>query len=259
VFDSPILENFLAGLKKTNGGKPQRKRPITPEMLIAFAGVTSERGTHTDWTMLFCILIGFFCFLRKSNLTVESEAIVDTTKMIRRSDIRVDRAAFVLWVRIRRTKTLQHGDREIWIPIPGAPGHPLCIISIYDRVIAGHHTTMSAEHHVFSAAWGGANSPMKALTYANFLLRLKDLVKAIGLDPTNVAGHSLRRGGASYAFHCGVPSEVIRAHGDWQTDCYLMYCVIPPSRLLDAQHQMFGGIYAGRLGGEIWSATVTAR
>ena len=100
----------------------------------------------------------------------------------------------------------------------------------------------------------GAQNP-KPLLYATLVEKLKGLVSAIGLDPENVSGHSLRRGGASYAFHCGVPSEVIKAQGDWQSDCYLLYCVIPPSHLLGATQKMFQGIYAGRMGGEIWAAS----
>ena len=84
---------------------------------------------------MFAILIGFFCFLRKSNLTVESDSLFDTTKMIRRSDIRVDRTEYVLWVRIRRTKTIQSGDRELWIPIHGQRDHILDIIVWYDTMI----------------------------------------------------------------------------------------------------------------------------
>ena len=255
-FDSVLLESFLLGLKKTNGGKPKRKRPITPEMLLAFCSVAEARATAEAYILLFAILIGFFCFLRKSNLTVETESLVDTTKMIRRADIRVDYSQYVLWVRIRRTKTIQSGDRELWIPIPGQPGHPLDIIALHTKVIA-FYAHLPNEAHIFSGKW--VKDSIGPLTYRTFLEGLKSMVASIGLDPTNVAGHSLRRGGASYAFHCGVPSEVIRAHGDWQSDCYLMYCVIPPSSLLAATRQMFEGIYAGRLGGEIWSASHLAK
>jgi len=225
-------------------------------MLQAMAAIVIDRDDTETNIVFFAILIGFFAFLRKSNLTVESDALLDTSKLMRRSDIRIDRGQYVLWVRIRRTKSLQYGDREIWIPIHGWPGHVLDIITWADLAMAPYKPAQKTEDHVFAGRWKGSTevTPMK---YAEFLTRLKDLVKAIGLDPTNVAGHSLRRGGASYAFHRGIPAEVIKQLGDWQSDCYLIYCVIPPSRMVEASRHMFEGITQGDLGGEIWSASRT--
>jgi hypothetical protein len=256
-FESPMLESFLLGLKKEKGGQPKRKRPITPEMLAAFANLARSRDTHEDAIFLFAIFIDFFCFLRKSNLTVEKDTLFDVTKMIRRSDIRVDRSQHVLWVRVRRTKTLQSGDRELWIPIQGVPGHVLDIVAVHDRAMAAYPHTR-ADAHVFSACWEKSDE-LQPLKYSKFLKTLKEWVRAIGLNPENVAGHSLRRGGASFAFHSGVSPEIIKAQGDWQSDCYLLYCVIPPSRLVDATRQMFEKMYAGDWGGEIWSASRNAR
>ena len=251
--ESHLLESFLLGLRRTNGGAPQRKRPITPEMLLAFAAVVDNADSADLEIVFFAILIGFFCFLRKSNLTTESETLYDSSKLMRRSDIRVDREAYVLWVRIRRTKTMQYGDRELWLPVHGARGHTLDVIARFDRVFATYpHLGMG--EHIFSGMHG-TGSTIRPLQYHHFISELKKLVTKIGLDPTNVAGHSLRRGGASYAFHCGVPSEVIKQQGDWHSDCYLLYCVIPPSQLLASTSKMFEGIYDGRLGGEIWSAS----
>ena len=33
-------------------------------------------------------------------------------------------------------------------------------------------------------------------------------------------GHSFRRGGANWAFQCGVPGELIQVFGDWSSDAY---------------------------------------
>ena len=250
---SDELEAFLQGMKKTHAGNPKRKRPITPEMLVLMARIVIARGIPEWSIMFFAILIGFFCFLRKSNLCVESNALFDWTKMIRKMDMRVDRSTYVLWVRIRRTKTLQSGSRELWIPIQGYPGHILDIVWWYDTVM-GFYPQLGAESHIFSGRHG-KDASISALSYAVFVGALKDLVRSIGLDPSLVSGHSLRRGGASFAYYSGVSAEVIKAQGDWRSDCYLIYCVIPPSCLLQTSRQMFDKIFRGNLGGEIWSST----
>jgi len=254
--NSPFLERFLGGVRRTSGGSPKRKRPITPEILLSMAAVVLDRRQTELDIAFFAILIGFFAFLRKSNLTVESDVLLDTSKMIRRSDIRIDREHYILWIRIRRTKSLQFGDREIWIPIHGWPGHDLDIIAWADKALGHYRAWQKPDDHAFAGRWKTENT-IRPFKYDEFLTRLKGLVRDIGLDPTNVAGHSLRRGGASYAFHRGVPHEVIKQLGDWTSDCYLIYCVIPPSRMVEASRHMFEGITQGDLGGEIWSASQT--
>ena len=255
---SALLESFLLGHRRQSGGQPKRKRPITPEMLIAMAKIVLKGRDAETEIVFFAMLIGFFAMLRKSNLTVDSATLLATSKLIRRSDLRVDRESYTLWVRIRRTKTLQYGDREIWIPIQGWLDHPLNVVFWADRVSAIYGSQATQEDHAFAGRWTTDPKPTP-LPYRVFLTRLKGLVQAIGLDPTNVAGHSLRRGGASYAFHRGIAPEIIKQLGDWQSDCYLIYCVIPPSRIMAASRQMFDGIAQGDLGGGIWSASRTQR
>ena len=41
------------------------------------------------------------------------------------------------------------------------------------------------------------------------------------------SGHSLRRGGATFAFQCGIPSELIKLQGDWRSDAYMLYLSLP--------------------------------
>ena len=59
--------------------------------------------------------------------------------------------------------------------------------------------------------------------YNHFLCKLKKMLSAIGLDSKLYAGHSLRRGGATWALKCGVPGEIIKSIGDWRSMAYLQY------------------------------------
>ena len=46
--------------------------------------------------------------------------------------------------------------------------------------------------------------------------------------PVNAySSHSLRRDGASWAIQCGIPSDIIKLMGDWKSDAYLRYLVLP--------------------------------
>ena len=64
---------------------------------------------------------------------------------------------------------------------------------------------------------------MSHITYTHFSSFLAGIIKAVGLDPTNYSPHSFMRGGATFAFEAKLPSELIKAQGDWRSDCYLIY------------------------------------
>ena len=63
----------------------------------------------------------------------------------------------------------------------------------------------------------------KVLTYTQYQRKLRDTLKRCKLNPSNYSSHSFRRGGASWAFHSKVPSELIQFHGDWHSDAYKIY------------------------------------
>ncbi|CAH3162812.1 unnamed protein product, partial [Porites lobata] len=62
--------------------------------------------------------------------------------------------------------------------------------------------------------------PAHLLQYAAFLARslkpssIGNHLTTMGIDPQSYAGHSFRRGGASFAYQSGVPVELIKALGD---------------------------------------------
>ena len=41
------------------------------------------------------------------------------------------------------------------------------------------------------------------------------------------SSHSFRRGGCTFAFLCGIPTEMIKLLGNWSSDAYLAYLEFP--------------------------------
>ena len=69
----------------------------------------------------------------------------------------------------------------------------------------------------------------------------------IGLDPTSYAGHSFRRGGASFAFQSGILVGMIKLLGDWKSDAVLLYLTVPLKMRMESNNflsksilQMYG-------------------
>lgn len=73
---------------------------------------------------------------------------------------------------------------------------------------------------VFLRTAGEHYVPVMYTKFCNFLKRV---TKALGLDSRLFSPYSFRRGGATFAFACRVPSELIQRQGDWRSDAYLAY------------------------------------
>ena len=69
----------------------------------------------------------------------------------------------------------------------------------------------------------GQDIPLFSGSPTHFSSFLSRVIKVVGLDSTSYSPRSFRRGGATFSFEAKVPSELIRAQGDWRSDCYLIY------------------------------------
>ena len=85
-------------------------------------------------------------------------------------------------------------------------------------------------------------SALKALTYASFTNKLKLTLDKCGLDSALFSGHSFRRGGATFALHCGVPSDYIKLQGDWKSNAHERYLDHSLRYKLETVKQMCEGI-----------------
>ena len=86
------------------------------------------------------------------------------------------------------------------------------------------------------ALTAGKVSPMR---HNALVSAAKDMATLVGCDPAQVAGHSFRHGGATFAFQCGVPDVLIQRKGDWLLLCYREYITVSVDQALTATHMMF--------------------
>ena len=61
------------------------------------------------------------------------------------------------------------------------------------------------------------------LTAPIFIKIFRAVLTKGGYDASDFTGHSFRRGGATWAFQCGMPGELIQICGDWASDSYRRY------------------------------------
>lgn len=236
----------LRGVRRLQGDAQGRKRPITPAMLLSFAQHMDFLSPLEVCTFT-AMLIAFFGFFRKSNVTVSSPSQFDPSKHLRRGDVRVDLQLYCLWVQIRWSKTLQFGERVLEVPIMGRRGHPLDPVAWWERLCALTPGDATSPAFCYMDSTGSC----RILTHAQLVSRTKALVEVMGLDPSTVSGHSYRRGGASFAALAGVPAELIKLQGDWRSHAYQLYIVLSDSQKVSTTGRMWHHIQHCFFGGEL--------
>lgn len=121
---------------------------------------------------------------------------------------------------IHESKTIQFKQCQLSITLPLINNSDLCpIAALHNNIklncVSSHQPLFS----VFSAQTG-ASTP---ITDSQSNAFIKRVLRLLGEDPRYFSPHSFRRGGATFAFDCGLPAESIKMQGDWLSDAYLVY------------------------------------
>ena len=208
---------------------PRRKAPLTPAMLLQFyCRLNIRDSAHLA---LWCaLLVGFFSFFRTANLVPRSLEEFSTHQVLSRSSVTFASAGALLAV--TRTKKRQTGDTALVVPVPRIPGSPLCPTAALLLLL--NSVSAPASHPLFT--YTTASLQHDCITATSLNNSVKHLASLVSLNPHDLSGHSLRRGGTTFAFQCGIPSELIKAQGDWRSDAYMLYLTLPLADRLVLSH-----------------------
>jgi hypothetical protein len=109
------LDRTLQGVKRLKGDtNPNRKLAVTPDILariIRRLDVFSSRNA----AFVAAMLVAFFGFFRKANIcpAKESSSPTEDLSPVRRCDSEFEPDLTLVWVNLRRTKTIQYGQRRL--------------------------------------------------------------------------------------------------------------------------------------------------
>ena len=236
-FDSFDVALTKKGLKRLLGTVSRQKHPITPAMLLSFRQHLDLTSPHQAgiWALF---IVAFFSFLRKSNLVATSSTTFNPAQQLTREDIKFTDSGIIL--RIRWSKTRQHKEGLHIIPLPSIPHSPLCPVLAIRHYFALVPAPPTAPFFCSPANNGSSLAP---ITAHQFSATIKRLVSGLGLDPSNYSPHSFRRGGATYAYQAGVPEHLLKLHGDWRSDAYQAYLLLPLSTRTRVADIMAAGLF----------------
>ena len=121
------------------------------------------------------------------------------------------------------SKTIQFRERQFLIPILQlSHGHCLWSLHAYERHIL--EFPVSQPSPAFLHYRKDHDIP---ITHSTFTDKLRKVLSHAGFPANKFSGHSFHSGGASYAFCCGAPVELISLQVDWSSDAVLL-CIAQP-------------------------------
>jgi integrase len=198
---SELVKSTLRGIRRAHGQSQRRARPLTKEDLFSVLATTGDGPKDARDRAL--LLIGFAGAFRRSELVA-----IDCT------DIEPVKQGIV--VHLRRSKTDQEGaGRKIGIPHGRTRWCPVTALNSWMER-AGIE-----EGPVFRPVDRHGKVNAQRLSSEGVSLVIKERVAAVGLDPGDYSGHSLRAGLATSAAAAGVSSWKIRQQTGHASDAML--------------------------------------
>ena len=196
-----LLATTLRGIKRLKGLTVLQKKPITPQILLAFKShLNLDNPLHaTFWAV--CLVVSLASYVKRichakvsHSFTRPNTSVGETySSLLTGPSLSIDG---------RRPSNLVSAFQ---LPLPGVAQRPLCPYTALRHAFRLVPAPLSGPAFIIPASTGGGLTP---LTYGQFDSRLKLLAAKTIIDPSQVSGHSLRSGVATLAFQAQIPAEL---------------------------------------------------
>jgi hypothetical protein len=216
------LPAMLKGLRRvyTDGGRRVR-RGVTPQGLRAALDKCYPRnGSVQNANIRAALTLAFQGLLRGAEFAADG-AFKPTADMTRADVVSITAARLV--VMMRPCKNMQFLSGKTVPLIIGGGGSYVDAVEemIHLMEVDPVEGGVAAKTPLFRM--GSPGEERTPLTTRHVLNITKQLMRALGEDPTQFGSHSYRIGGATALFAAGADPTVIRTMGRWSSDCYRLY------------------------------------
>ena len=214
-FSGFMLKITLHGLRRQVNFEPKQALAIDPVTLLHIHQTLNFANTDDVVFWAICLTM-FFLLLRKSNVVSDTLTDFDVNKLLCRSDLKwgIDDVQ----VTLKWSKTNQFGQHLVF-SLPQIPGSCLCpMTALYHMCVL---VPKSPSGLCFVREDG------RPYTYYRFQSRLRRALQDKGYESLLYSSHSFHRGGTTFAFLCGVPTDLIKLLGSWKSDVYFKYLEFP--------------------------------
>ena len=211
--DSLQVQNALRALDLQVRHIPDQKDPASPKIVSQVVAVLM--GKPNGPMLAYSVVLMFQGFLRQSNLLPRLVGEYDHTRQLAVQDVTV--LSDHLSIKITWSKTAQrYGDART-MELYAITSSPLCPRHLH---IVSQLTTPPRSGKSPLIRFKDGNP----ITVSHFNRQWREALLTIGLDPNKLSLHSLRRGGASYAYYeHDAPLLEVKRHGAWASDAVRAY------------------------------------
>ena len=211
------MQMFSTGLRRTMEHEVKQAYPITPDLLVKLSKVVNYKD-QVEIVSWGATLIGFYMFLRKSNLVPDTREEFDPKYQFTRADVNITALDKPIMFEIRWSKTIQYRQKILRLPVLPANNKSICPVywthQILINIPAGPNQPLLALRH---------QGQIVSLSANQLLYRIRRWLRLLSIQEDRYTLHSLRRGGATFAYESNIEGEMIKLLGDWSSDSYKRY------------------------------------
>jgi hypothetical protein len=211
-----LVRRTLQGCTRMRGTATVRKRALTTDDLHTVVNHYSTSTLHDNLLIVAMLITGFFGLLRLGELTFPDDvALHNWKKVTRRATAHIQDNVYDFLLPGHKADRFFEGNK-IMIPAHRFSHHPL-------RHFQTYLTSRDTLYPVASPLWLTAAGTVPTRSF--FVTRLCLFFKP------DIAGQSMRAGGATALAEHGVSPAIIQASGRWASKAFLVYIRKNPTLL----------------------------
>jgi hypothetical protein len=207
---SAVVARTLKGCKKLRASPVRRKAPLSRDDMRLAVRAMPAHPSHDDLLFTALLLTGFHALMRLGELVQpDTVALHDWRKVIMRTTVTIYPAGYGFHLPYHKADRLFEGNRIIVRRRPEDSADP-------DRAFRSYLESRDARFHTLPQLWLCSNGTVPTRRW--FLERLRALFPS-----ADIAGQSLRSGGATSLAEEGTPPDLIQAIGRWASETFRIY------------------------------------
>jgi hypothetical protein len=205
---SRLVKRTMQGCLKLKSAPTTRKRALTTSDVSKVVSHYATLLAHDDLLFVSMFMTAFFALMRLGELSFpDNQSVRDWRKVIRRSSVVISDGHYEFILPSHKADRFFEGHRVI---VKGEQfSHPT--LAHFTRYLESRDRLFP----LVSPLWLMSNGAVPHRSF--FVSRLRSLF------PPDVAGQSLRAGGATLLAEKGVAPHVIQAAGRWSSEAFRIY------------------------------------
>ena len=206
---SPLVDRTMKGCRRLQSSPTKRKRALTFDDLYKVVNALATSTVHDDLLFVAMLLTGFFALMQLGELAFPDEIRLRNWKKItRRSTVVVTNDQYEFLLPAHKADRFFEGNRIIVKKDQYCNINPLSAFRAY-------LTSRDDRFPLSSPLWILHNGTIP--TWQFFITRLRQFFDQ------DIAGQSMRAGGATSLAEHGVTPALIQFMGRWSSDAFFIY------------------------------------